>query len=106
MHISVICLQLLEVGLHTATYLDDNGMMAAHVQLLHAGTWCWADELQSYSEATWAGVLEGEILVGELCAVDGLSASAITAREVASLHGLVLSDIGCNDSVSGKYTPV
>ncbi len=34
---------------------------------------------------TGSGVLQGEVLVGELVAVDGLAAGAVVVREVATL---------------------
>ncbi len=34
---------------------------------------------------TESGVLQGEVLVGELVAIDGLAAGAVVVREVAAL---------------------
>jgi hypothetical protein len=46
---------------------------------------------------TGAGVLQGEVLVGELGAVDGLAASAVVVGEVTALAHEVLDDTAKRD---------
>ena len=42
--------------------------------------------------ATWGRVLQLEVLIGELFAIDGLATSAVAVGEVASLDHEVLDD--------------
>lgn len=43
---------------------------------------------------TWAGVLQLEVLVRELCAIDGLATSAISCCEVSALDIAAASNFG------------
>ena len=47
--------------------------------------WLWRHRL----ELTWSDVLQLEVLVRELCAVDGLASSAVVIGEIAALEGKI-----------------
>jgi len=83
-------------GLHARHHLAENYVPAVQVGSLRGAN----EELRAVSVGASVGhgqdagalVLEGEVLVGELGAVDGLAASTIAFGEVAALDHKVLDD--------------
>jgi hypothetical protein len=83
-------------NLHTLGHGTEDAMLAiqpggldgAQEELGSVGVWAGV----GHGKNSGAGVLEGEVLVGELFTVDGLTAGAVAAGEVTTLTHEIVND--------------